>query len=72
MGALLRFLVGVLAALLSIAAFVELLRVPQFQTGVFCLAVLLGVLWWIWSELPNWIRNFARKAIQRKERRHEH
>ena len=72
LAALLRFVVGALLILLSLAGLIELLKVPQIQTGVFCLAVVLGVLWWMWSELPNWIRNLARKVLKRKERRNEH
>jgi hypothetical protein len=63
--------VGLLLTLLSLAGVVGLLTIPQIQNGVICLAILLGVLWWLWSELPSWIRNLARRFIKRKERRYE-
>jgi RNA polymerase subunit RPABC4/transcription elongation factor Spt4 len=71
LGALLRVTVGLLLALLSLAGVVGLLTIPQIQNGVICLAILLGILWWLWSELPSWTRNLARRFIKRKERRYE-
>jgi len=70
-GVLLRYGLGAFLVLLSLLAAVELLTVPQVQNGVVCLAILFGALWWLWSELPNWLRDFVRRLIKRKERRFE-
>jgi hypothetical protein len=70
---LLRIVVGGLLLLLSLALFVEimkgLLSTPQGQNGLLVLGILLGVLWWVWSELPDWLRKLVRRLLKRKERR---
>jgi len=71
---LLQIVVGGFLLLLSLAIFLEimkgLLSTPQGQNGLVVLAILLGVLWWLWSELPDWVRKLARRLLKRKERRH--
>jgi DNA-directed RNA polymerase subunit RPC12/RpoP len=71
LGTSLRLVVGAFLVLLSLAGVVGLLTVPQIQNGVVCLAILLGALWWLWSELPSWMRNLAKRFLNRKERRYE-
>ena len=70
---LLQIVVGGFLLLLSLAIFLEimkgLLSTPQGQNGLVVLAILLGVLWWLWSELPDWVRKLARRLLKRKERR---
>ena len=64
-----RVTVGAFLAVLSLVSLIGLLTVPEIRDAVMCLATLLGTLWWIWSELPSWLRELARKFIERKERR---
>jgi hypothetical protein len=64
----LRITVGAFLVVLSLVSLVGLLTVPEIKDAVMCLATLLGTLWWIWSELPNWLRELARKFFERKER----
>ena len=70
---LLQIVVGGLLLLLSLAVFLEIMRgllsTPQVQSGLVVLAILLGLLWWIWSELPDWLRRLVRRLLKRKERR---
>jgi len=70
---LLQIVVRGFLLILSLAIAVEivkgLLSTPQGQNGVLVLGILLGVLWWIWSELPDWLRKLVRRLLKRKERR---
>ena len=70
---LLQIVVGGLLLLLSLAVFLEIMRgllsTPQVQSGFVVLGILLGVLWWLWSELPDWLRKLVRRSLKRKERR---
>lgn len=59
-------LVGASLALL-LAIVQDLLTNPQLQGGFVGIAILLAVLWWMWSELPDWIRRAIRSVIKRKE-----
>lgn len=67
--------VGLVLAYLSIAVLLELLREllarPEIQSGILGLAILLGLLAWLWSELPDWFRKLVRRLLKRKERSHE-
>jgi hypothetical protein len=56
----------------AIAVLKGMLESPQMQSALIGLAILLGVLWWIWSELPQWVRKLVRKSLQRKRSRDEH
>ena len=70
---LLQVVVGGFLLFLSLLVFVEivkgLLSSPRVQNGFVALGILLGVLWWIWSELPDWLRKLVRRLLKRKERR---
>ena len=70
---LLQIVVGGLFLFLSLAVLVEILKGllsnPQVQSGLVVLGILLGVLWWLWSELPDWLRKLVRRSLKRKERR---
>jgi hypothetical protein len=57
---------------LSLATLIALLRTQQVQNGLIVMAFLLAVLWWLWSQLPDWLRKLVRRSIKRKERNHEH
>jgi uncharacterized membrane protein YvbJ len=63
---------GVLLVYLSLAGLVALLKTPQFQSALFVFAILIGVLWWLWSLLPEFFQKLVRRSLTRKERRHEH
>src|SRR5258708_22454975 len=72
---LLEFLVkvvfGVLLVYLTLAGFVGLLQTPQFQNALIVFGILIGVLWWLWSLLPEWFRKLVRRSHKRKERSDE-
>jgi hypothetical protein len=62
---------GVVLVYLTLAGFVALLKTPQFQNALIVFGILIGLLWWLWSLLPEWFRKLARRSITRKERNHE-
>jgi len=62
---------GTLLVYLTLAGFVALLRTAQFQNALMGFAILMGLLWWLWSLLPEWFRKLVRRSRTRKERRHE-
>lgn len=67
-----KLAVGVCLVYLSLAGFAALLKTAQFQNALFVFGVLVGLLWWLWSELPEWFRKLVRRSLTRKERNHEH
>ncbi len=62
---------GVLLVYLTLAGFVALLKTPQFQNALIVFGILIGLLWWLWSLLPEWFRKLVRRSLRRKERGHE-
>lgn len=72
---LLEFLVkvffGAFLVYLTLAGLGALLTTPQFQNALIVFGILMGLLWWLWSLLPEWFRKLVRRSIGRKERSHE-
>ena len=62
---------GVVLVYLSIAGFVAVMRMPEFQCALIVFGILIGLLWWLWSLLPEWFRKLVRRSLRRKERSHE-
>lgn len=61
----------VLASLAVVIAFLsEALRQPVIQKGLLALGILIGLLWFLWSQLPQWFREVLHRAIRHKEDRH--
>lgn len=65
----LRIVVGALLVLISITLLVSFVSIPQMQNALFALAILLGVLWWMWSEIPSWMKKVARRVLLKRERK---
>ena len=66
-----KIVFGVFLVYLTLAGFIALLKTPQFQNTLFVFRILIGLLWWLWSLLPEWFRKLVRRSVARKERRHE-
>jgi NMD protein affecting ribosome stability and mRNA decay len=62
---------GAFLVYLTLAVVVALLKTPQFQNALIVFGILIGLLWWLWTLLPEWFRKLARRSITRKERNHE-
>jgi RNA polymerase subunit RPABC4/transcription elongation factor Spt4 len=66
-----KVIFGAILVYVTLAGFVALLKIPQFQNALIVFGILIGLLWWLWSLLPEWFRKLARRSITRKERNHE-
>jgi hypothetical protein len=66
-----RLFLGILLALatlaLVIALVVEGLQQPVVQKGLIGLGILIGLLWFLWGQLPEWFRDVIHRAIKHKE-----
>src|SRR5258708_1031348 len=65
-----KVLLGTLLVCLSLAFLVSLLQSPQMQNALLAFGILLGVLWWLLSQLPEWFQKFVRRVLQRNEDTH--
>jgi hypothetical protein len=72
---LVKIMLGVLLVLGSLALLVAALLRREVHEGLIALALLVGVLWFLWSMLPNWFRAFIRwflkKGTKKRKDRHE-
>jgi hypothetical protein len=60
-------LVLVLLSIVVVASFVKVLLLkPNMLVGIALLFVALGVLWWIWAQIPLWFRKAIYKMLKRK------
>jgi hypothetical protein len=70
-----RMLVAALLTVLSaIFLFEFLIAVLQSSAGrgaVILLTVLLGLLWWLWTLLPDWFRKLVKRSFERRRRSDE-
>ncbi len=70
---LFRLLIGTLLAVLSIliviAVLTEALQHAEVQNGLIALGILVGVLWLLWTKLPDWLREIIRRSMRKKEHR---
>lgn len=71
LGFLLRSVLGLFLALLSLIVLVsvtrELLTMPAVQNGLVALGLLVAALWWAWGMLPHWLRKLIRRVTKRRE-----
>ena len=62
---------GVLLVYLTLAGFVALIRMREVQIGLMAFGIFVGVLWWLWTLLPEWFRKLVIRSLKRKERSDE-
>ena len=62
-------LLGVFFVAASLALIVAALLRREVHEGLIALALLVGVLWFLWSMLPNWFRLFIRWALKGKKKK---
>ena len=62
---------GLFLALISIAvvafAIHSILTSPQLMCWTVLLLIVLGILWWLWSQIPLWFRKAIHKMLMRKQ-----
>jgi hypothetical protein len=62
---------GALLVYLTLAGVAALLRMREVQSGLIVFGILVGLLWWLWSLIPEWIRKLVGRSLKRKERSDE-
>lgn len=68
------FVAALLTVLSAIFLFEFLIAVLQSSAGrgaVILLTVLLGLLWWLWTLLPDWFRKLVKRSFERRRRSDE-
>ncbi len=60
-----------LSAVLVFEFLKELLQSSAGQTAVMLLTILLGILWWLWTLLPDWFRKLVKRSFERRRDRDE-
>jgi DNA-directed RNA polymerase subunit RPC12/RpoP len=68
---LVRVVFSVLLVCLTLAGLAALLRMREVQAGLVAFGILVGLLWWVWSFVPEWIRKLVSRSVRRKENNHE-
>lgn len=67
-----RVLMGILLVCLSALLFVTALLHPETRNAALALGIMIALLWWLWSQLPDWFRKLVRKALARGRRKDDH
>jgi hypothetical protein len=68
------FVAALLTVLSAIFLFEFLIAVLQSSAGqgaVILLTILLGLLWWLWTLLPDWFRKLVKRSFERRRRSDE-
>jgi hypothetical protein len=67
----LRLALGLLLFYASLSLAIALIRTPEVQQAMVAFGLLLAVLWFLWSKLPDWfqeaIRSFWKKRSERDD-----
>lgn len=70
-----RIVLGAFVLILSAILAFEILKAifgtPEGQLALVALGILTGILWWLWSLLPDWFRKFVTRTFERRRRNHE-
>ena len=49
----------------------HLIRRPEMMVSAVMLLIALGILWWVWSKLPDWFRRAIYHMLQRRREGNE-
>lgn len=55
-----RLAIGLLLFYFTLALIVDLVRSPQVQQTFIAVGMLLSILWWMWTKLPDWLQEAIR------------
>jgi hypothetical protein len=64
-----RLGLGLLLFYASLSLVIALIRTPEVQRALVAFGVLLAVLWWLWSKLPDWFQEAIRSFWKNRSRR---
>jgi len=59
-----RLGLGLLLFYVSLSLVIDLVRTPEVQRLFVAFAMLLAMLWWLWSKLPDWMQEAIRSFWQ--------
>ena len=67
----LKVVVGLLLAYVALAALLEVLKgalsSPGILNALIPLAIIFGLLSWVWGQVPDWMKKLVRRSKKRKE-----
>jgi len=63
-----RLGLGLVLFYASLSLVVALVRTPEVQRALVAFGVLLAVLWWLWSKLPDWFQEAIRSFWKNRRR----
>jgi DNA-directed RNA polymerase subunit RPC12/RpoP len=63
-----RLGLGLLLFYATLSLAVALIRTPEVQRALVAFGVLLAVLWWLWSKLPDWFQEAIRSFWTNRRR----
>lgn len=63
-------LLASLSALVILAIMIDLFRQTAVQEGLVAIGILLLLLWFLWTLIPEWLRTLITRSMRRKERDH--
>lgn len=66
---LVRLGLGVLLFYVSLTLVIGALRTPEVQRALVAVGILLAILWWLWSKLPDWFQELIRSIWANRRRR---
>ena len=66
---LLRLGLGLLLFYATLQLVIDLVSSPQVQRVLVALGLLLAVLWWLWSKLPDWFQDALRSFFKNRRQR---
>ena len=64
-----RLGLGLLLFYASLSLVIALVRTPEVQRALVALGMLLSVLWWLWSKLPDWFQEILRSFFKSRRQR---
>jgi hypothetical protein len=66
---LVRLGLGLLLFYASLSLVIALIRTPEVERALVAFGLLLVVLWWLWSKLPDWFQDAIRSFWKNRSRR---
>lgn len=61
----------VLSTILAFEVVKAIVGTPEGQLALVALGILTGILWWLWTLLPDWFRKLVTRTFERRRRNHE-
>ena len=59
-------LLGMASVAIGLAAIIAILKRPDMIVALALLTIPFGILWWTWSQVPQWFRSQIYKVLKRR------